>query len=116
MGEEYFEGGLAVLRQGGVLVHYGGPQSFARFLLLLVKLIAYNLLPNGKKIKGYGTHRLGVDLFKEDWAALFKLLAEGSIQSIIAARFSILEARQANELLESGQVAGNIVLLAPQLL
>jgi NADPH:quinone reductase-like Zn-dependent oxidoreductase len=116
MGEEYFERGLAVLRRGGALVHYGGPQSFSRFLLLVVKFIFYNLLPNGKAIKGYGTHRLGVDLFKEDWAMLFDLLEEGQIKPVIAARFPILEARKANELLESGRVTGNVVLLASELL
>jgi NADPH:quinone reductase-like Zn-dependent oxidoreductase len=116
MGEEYFDRGLAVLRRDGVLVHYGGPQSFARFLLLVAKLIWYNLLPNGKAIKGYGTHRLGVDLFKEDWAKLFDLLQAGHIKPVIAARFPILEARKANELLESGQVTGNVVLLSPELL
>ena len=116
MGEEYFERGLAVLRRGGVLVHYGGPQSFARFLLLMAKFILYNLLPNGKAIKGYGTHRVDSGLLKEDWAELFKLLEEGHIRPSIAARFPILEAARANELLESGQVTGNVVLLAPELL
>ena len=116
MGEEYFERGLAVLRRGGVLVHYGGPQSFARFLLLMAKFILYNLLPNGKSIKGYGTHRVDKRLLKEDWAELFKLLEEGQIRPIIAAKFPILQAARANELLESGQVTGNVVLLAPELL
>ena len=116
MGEEYFRRGLAVLRRGGMLVHYGGPQSFGRFWLLVAELLLYNLLPNGKKIAGYGTHRLGVELFKTDWAALFDLLAAGQIRPPVFARFPLLEARLANELLESGQVAGNIVLLAPELL
>lgn len=116
MGEEVFERGLAVLRRGGVLVHYGGPQSFGRFMLLLLKFIVYNLLPNGKKLEGYGTHRLGVDLFKEDWRSLFSLLAEGKLNPIISAKFPILEARKANELLESGKVTGNVVLVAPELL
>lgn len=116
MGEEYFERGLAVLRRGGALVHYGGPQSFSRFLLLMAKFILYNLLPNGKAIKGYGTHRGDINLFKEDWTKLFKLLKEGKIDPIIAEKFPILEAKTANELLESGQVIGNIVLLAPELL
>jgi NADPH:quinone reductase-like Zn-dependent oxidoreductase len=115
MGEEYFERGLAVLRRGGILVHYGGPQSFARFLLLVVKLILYNLLPNGKAIKGYGTHRLGTVLFKEDWTELFRLLEEGQIKPIIAAKYPILEAVTAYELLESRSVTGNIVLLSPEL-
>jgi NADPH:quinone reductase len=116
MGEETFEASLAVLRRGGVLVHYGAPQSMAHFLLLVAKLLVYNLLPNGKSIKGYGTHRLGVDLFKEDWMVLFNLLEAGKIKPIIAGKYPILEAIQAYELLESGQVTGNLVLLAPELL
>jgi NADPH:quinone reductase-like Zn-dependent oxidoreductase len=116
MGEEYFERGLAVLRRGGVLVHYGGPQSFSRFILLLLKFFLYNLLPNGKKIKGYGTHRGDIDPFKEDWQILFGLLESGRINPVIANKYPILEAAQANEMLESGQVIGNLVLLAPELL
>jgi NADPH:quinone reductase-like Zn-dependent oxidoreductase len=116
MGEEYFERGLAVLRRGGMLVHYGAPQSLSGFLRLVIKLIFYSLLPNGKAMKGYGTHRLGVDLFKEDWTALFKLLEEGRIKPIIAAKFPLLEAAKANELLESGSVTGHVVLLTPELL
>jgi len=41
---------------------------------------------------------------------------EGNIKPIIAATFPILEAAKANELLESGKVIGNVVLLAPELL
>jgi NADPH:quinone reductase-like Zn-dependent oxidoreductase len=116
MADEYFNPCLATLRRGGVLVHYGAPQSFGRLWVLVAKLLFNNLLPNGKKIEGYGTHRLGTDLFKEDWTTLFKLLEEGKIDPIIAAKYPILEARRANELLESGQVVGNIVLVAPELL
>jgi NADPH:quinone reductase-like Zn-dependent oxidoreductase len=116
MGEETIERSLAVLRRGGVLVHYGGPQSLGHFALLIAKLILYNLLPNGKSIEGYGTHRLGVELFKEDWAALFKLLEEGKIKPIVAGKYPLLEAVKAYGLLESGQVTGNLVLLAPELL
>lgn len=116
MDEEYFKPGLAVLRRGGMLVSYGAPESFVGFLRFLVRYISYNLLPNGKSIEGYGTHRLGVDLFKEDWTALFKLLEEGKIKPVIAGKYPLLEAVKAYELLESGQVTGNLVLLAPELL
>jgi NADPH:quinone reductase-like Zn-dependent oxidoreductase len=116
MGEEYFERGLAVLRRGGVFVHYGGPQSFSRFILLLFKFLLYNLLPNGKKIKGYGTHRGDIEPFKEDWQILFGLLGTGKISPVISRKFPLLEAAQANQMLESGQVIGNLVLLAPELL
>lgn len=54
--------------------------------------------------------------FRQDWAVLFEMLAAGKINPIIAAKFPILEATKANQLLESGQVTGNIVLLAPELL
>jgi NADPH:quinone reductase-like Zn-dependent oxidoreductase len=116
MGEEYFERGLAVLRRGGALVHYGGPESFSRFLLLLTKFLLYSVLPNGKAVKGYGTHRVNSTLLKEDWSVLFKLLEEGRIKPIIVGKFPILEAAKANELLESGTVVGNIVLLSPELM
>jgi hypothetical protein len=43
-------------------------------------------------------------------------LAQGRIQPLTAARFPLLEAAKANELLASGKVAGHIVLLAPELL
>lgn len=52
----------------------------------------------------------------EDWVKLFKLLEEGKIKPVIADKFPILEVAQANELLESGKVIGNVVLLAPELL
>jgi NADPH:quinone reductase-like Zn-dependent oxidoreductase len=116
MADEYFAPGLAVLRHGGTVVHYGGPQSFSGFLRLVVKLIGYNLLPNGKSVKGYGTHRVDQQILGEDWPALFRMLEESKIRPIIAARFPLLEAAQANALLESGQVTGSVVLLAPELL
>jgi NADPH:quinone reductase-like Zn-dependent oxidoreductase len=40
------------------------------------------------------------------------LLGEGKIKPVIANKFPILEAAQANTLLESGQVTGNLVLVA----
>jgi len=116
MGEEYFERGLKVLRRGGVLVAYGGPRSFSRFLMLMVKYIFYNLIPNGKKIIGFGTHTGDIDQFEGDWNELFKLLGEGKIKPMIAAKYPILEAKNANEMLESGKVAGNVVLVSPELL
>jgi len=116
MGAEYIDPGMKVLRRGGVFVHYGAPQSFYGFMLLLVKLGLYSLLPNAKSIKGYGTHRVDSGILKQDWRILFKLLEEGKIRPVIAQKFPILQASKANELLESGKVTGNIVLLAAELL
>jgi len=117
MGGGYIERGFSVLRRGGTLVAYGNPLSFSRMLRLLGQVILFNLLPNGKTVKLYGnSSRLNRRPFLEDWAILFKLLEEGKIKPVIMKRFPILEAAQANALLESGQVIGNIVLLAPELL
>jgi NADPH:quinone reductase-like Zn-dependent oxidoreductase len=111
MDEDYFEGGLAVLRKGGILVQYGAPQSMRHFWLLVIKMLLYNILPNGKFIRGYGTHRLGVDLFKADWAILFSLLEGEKIRPILADQLPLLDAITAYGMLESGQVTGSIVLI-----
>jgi NADPH:quinone reductase-like Zn-dependent oxidoreductase len=52
----------------------------------------------------------------DDLPVLFNLLEEGKRSPIIAKKFPILNAAKANELLESRQAIGNVVLLAPELL
>lgn len=117
MGGDYIKKGASLLRQGGVFVEYGNPLTFSRMLHLLGQIILINLRPNGIKAKIYGnSSRLNMKPFREDLAILFKLLEEGKIKPIIYKQYPILEAPQANELLESGQVIGNIVLLTPELL
>ena len=49
-------------------------------------------------------------------AVLFRLLQEGKIRPVISGEFPLLEAARANALLEGGQVVGNLVLVAPELL
>lgn len=44
------------------------------------------------------------------------LMEKGYIKPIIAAKFPILEAAKANQMLENGQVIGNIVLAAPEII
>lgn len=116
MAGSYFERGYSLLRRGGKLVGYGNPLSLPRTLKILGQTLLFNLLPDGKSAAYYSTglSHLYWDRFLKDWAALFKLLAEGKIDPVIAGRFPILEAAKANALLESGQVIGNIVLLAPE--
>lgn len=119
MGGDYAERGLAVLRRGGKLVEYApsaGPFALVRGL---AKLALVNLLPNGKSVKSYGAsalYRMDKRPFMDDLPMLFNLLEEGKIKPVIERKFPILEAAKANELLESGQVIGNVVLLAPELL
>jgi NADPH:quinone reductase len=119
MGGENGERGLAVLRRGGKLVGYAAPVGLLTTLRDAVKLISVNILPNGKSAEFYGITALYLrdkKPFMEDLPKLFKLLEESKIKPIITQKFPLLEAAKANELLESGQVSGNIVLLAPELL
>ena len=119
MSMDYIRGGLSLLRRGGKLVSYGEPAGFATLFRILLTCVLVNLLPNGKSFKLYGTSSYFLfdrRPFLEDWATLFKLLEEGKIKPVIMKKFPILEAAQANALLESGQVIGNVVLLAPELL
>ena len=116
MGGDYLKRGFSLLKRGGVWVAYANPFSFSGLLRFLGNVILLNLLPNGKSVKGYGTGLSFVNrrIFLEDWAVLFQLLAAGQIKPVIAARFPLLEAAKANQLLESGTVVGNIVLLAQE--
>lgn len=50
------------------------------------------------------------------WWTMVSLLEDGVIKPVIMQEYPILEAARAIELLESGRVIGNIVLLAPELL
>ncbi|NBD35701.1 MAG: zinc-binding dehydrogenase [Chloroflexi bacterium] len=116
---DYIRRGLSLLRRGGTLVSYGEPAGFSALFRILATLVGVNLLPNGKSFKLYGTSSYFVfnqQPFMEDWATLFKLLEEGKIDPVIEKKFSLLEAAQANTLLESGCVTGNVVLVAPELL
>jgi NADPH:quinone reductase-like Zn-dependent oxidoreductase len=115
----YIRRGLSLLRRGATLVSFGEPDGFATLFRILATLIRVNLLPNGKSLKLYGTSTYFLGdrrSFLKDWGVLFTLLEEGKIKPIIGGKFPILEAAQANALLESDQGTGNIVLLAPELL
>ncbi len=110
---------LSLLRRGGRMVSFGEPASLGELMRILGTVLGAKLRPGGKALKLYGTSTYFLGNRKpylEDWATLFDLLEKRKIQPVIAARFPILEAAQANALLESGQVTGNVVLLAPELL
>jgi len=119
MGGDYVERAFPLLRRGGVLVEYGNPLSVRGLLRTLAKTLALDLLPNGRTVKPYGASALlpfNRKLFLEDWAVLFRLLQEGKIRPVISGEFLLLDAARANGLLETGQVVGNLVLVAPELL
>ena len=110
--------GFQILRRGGQFVEYGYSGIF-QFLIDNLRLLFLNWLPNGKSGDFYGitaTYRKDKGSITEDLLMLFSLLKEGKINPIIYQKYPILDAAKANELLESGEVIGKIVLLAPDLM
>jgi NADPH:quinone reductase-like Zn-dependent oxidoreductase len=72
------------------------------------------LLLGRKRVVPYSIQtlkRLRPALFRQDLIALLDLLQQKRIKPIIAQRFPLAEARQAQELLAKGGVTGKIVLV-----
>jgi NADPH2:quinone reductase len=72
------------------------------------------LLPARKRVVSYSIQtlkRLKPELFRQDLIALLDLLQQRKIKPLIARRFPLAEARQAQELLAKGGVTGKIVLV-----
>jgi len=75
------------------------------------------ILPDGKHAGWYNVKTVRdahPEQFREDLSKLFDLLAARQIQPIIAQRFPLREAARANQLLESSQVQGKLVLLCQE--
>jgi NADPH:quinone reductase-like Zn-dependent oxidoreductase len=72
------------------------------------------LLPGRKRISPYSIQtlkRLRPALFRQDLITLLDLLHQQKIKPLIAQKFPLAEARQAQELLGQGGVMGKIVLV-----
>lgn len=72
------------------------------------------LLPGRRRVIPYSIQtlkRLRPELFRQDLIALLDLLQQQKIKPLVAQRFPLAEARQAQELLGRGGVTGKIVLV-----
>ena len=110
---------MSVVRKGGKVVGYAAPVGLSSILQDAFKWMMSSLIPNERKYEFYGITALYLRNkrpFMEDLPKLFQMLEAGMIKPVIAAKLPLLEARKANELLESGKVVSNLVLLAPELM
>ncbi|HET9293178.1 MAG TPA: medium chain dehydrogenase/reductase family protein [Gemmatimonadales bacterium] len=118
------------LRPGGTVVGYGlissirgeglasgrpgRRQRFRGVAIFGLYIAGGRLLPGRKRVVPYSIQtlkRLKPDWFRQDWIALLDLLQQGKIKPLIAQRFPLAEARQAQERLAKGGVIGKIVLV-----
>jgi len=119
------------LRPGGRVVGYGlitsirgkglssgrpgGRQRFRGTVIFALYIAGGWLLPGRKRVIPYSIQtlkRLKPDFFREDLIALLDLLKAQKVKPIIAKRFPLAEARQAQELLGKGGVVGKVVLMS----
>ncbi len=132
MGGAHLWQSRTALRRGGTVVGYGlitairgqgltssrrgQRQRFrgtGRFALYIVGGL---LLPGRKRVVPYSIQtlkRLKPQWFRQDLLTLLTLLQQRQVAPIIAQRFPLAEARQAQELLAKGGVTGKIVLTCP---
>ncbi|HSV84128.1 MAG TPA: medium chain dehydrogenase/reductase family protein [Ramlibacter sp.] len=115
------------LRSGGKVVAYGltgslsegrvagGQRRRLRGLAIFgMYIVASWLLPGRKTVVPYSIQwlkRHRPEWFRQDFRALLELLREGRIRPLVAQRFPIAKAREAQELLGKGGVIGKIVLV-----
>jgi NADPH2:quinone reductase len=108
--------GLTSSLQGGRLASgpSGGRHRFREIRIFGRYIIQSWLLPGRKRVAGYSIQwlkRLRPALFRRDLIALLDLLRQEKIKPLVAHRFPLREAREAQELLAKGGVAGKIVLV-----
>jgi NADPH:quinone reductase-like Zn-dependent oxidoreductase len=118
------------LRPGGRVVGYGNTSSLRGeglasgrpgrrnrlhgIPIYALYIAGSRLLPGRKRVVPYSIQtlkRLRPALFRQDLISLFDLLQRKKIKPLVAQRFPLAEARQAQELLGKGGVIGKIVLV-----
>jgi NADPH:quinone reductase-like Zn-dependent oxidoreductase len=108
--------GLTGSLRGGRLAsgRSGGRHRFRSIAVFGLYIAGSLLLPGRKRVIPYSIQtlkRLRPTFFRQDLTALFELLQQQKIKPIVAQRFPLSEARQAQELLGEGGVIGKIVLV-----
>jgi NADPH:quinone reductase-like Zn-dependent oxidoreductase len=108
--------GLTGKLQGGRLAsgRPGGRHRFRGIAIFGVYIVGSFLLLGRRRVVPYSIQtlkRLKPEMFRQDLIALFDLLQQKKIKPLIAQRFPLAEARQAQELLGNGGVTGKIVLV-----
>jgi NADPH:quinone reductase-like Zn-dependent oxidoreductase len=112
-----------MLGRGGALVSYGTASTRdvagnprVPVLKLLARLLAWNILPNGRRAKFFNLwagarkrERYRADL-RRDLGDVLQLLQKGAIDAQIAKRFALRDAGEALRYAEQGAIVGKVIL------
>ncbi len=117
IGGKNFKRSFKTLKPGGKLIAYGFYNAVmgkgGNIPLEFMKLMLWNLLPNGKKTAFYfigGMRKKHPDWYKEDLQKLFRMLERGEIQPLIDRKIPLSAIKEAHELIEQGKLQGKIVV------
>jgi NADPH2:quinone reductase len=103
------------LRSGGRLVWFGVAASRRRGMRVipasLVTRFALAILPDGRSAPLPGDIGTPVSWYRRTLAELLRLLAEGQLSPVVAARIPLVEAARAHASLERGGHVGKLVLV-----
>ena len=109
-------GNTTSLRGAGLAPDHGGRRNRMHGLASYGLYIAGGwLLPGRKRVIPYSIQtlmRLRPEMFRQDLVTLLELLREEKIKPLVAQRFPLAKAREAQELLAGGGVVGKIVLVS----
>ncbi len=117
IGGKNFKKSLKSLNKGGKMVAYGFYNAVmekgASVPLDFLRLIAWNILPNGKSTVFYSIgamRKKHPEWFKEDLISLFHLLAENKIKPVIAEQINLNDIPKAHRKIENAEVIGKIIV------
>lgn len=116
IGGEHFNRSFSVLRSGGRLIAYGFYDAAmgkgGSIPLDFMRLMLWNLLPNGRKTRLYSIGPLRKkhpDWFAEDLGSLFDLALQGKIDPVIWKWIDLEEIPRAHRWIENAEVQGKII-------
>ena len=124
MGSAHLRQSIKAVRRGGTLVAYGyyaaanrGTNAVFDVASQYLLLALWSLPPRRTRTTFYDERPFGrrhPDWFREDLTTLFDLLAQGTLNPVIAERLPLEQAVRAHQEIEGAAVQGKIVLIPNQ--
>jgi NADPH:quinone reductase-like Zn-dependent oxidoreductase len=117
----HFRRSYSILRKGGAMVAYGlsdslrngKPDRWIATKAFVGGILLPKLFPDGKRTDFYSAFNLEKSqpqAYAQDLGRVLELLAQGKIDPLLMRKFPLAQAKEAETLLEAGNVTGTLVL------